>query len=108
MAVREYQITVSVISHFSYDSARLKRHWLLSTGLDKALYAIAANYCQAQANQSQSQQQPGRSGNATARALWWNKKGKMPVDPSQWKYCELCKMTCPGDQVVRFLSASRP
>ena len=81
------------------------------TGLDKALYAIAANYCQ-----SQSGHQTGRGGggggggggsNATARNLWWNKKGKMPVDPSQWKYCELCKMTCPGDQVDR-LNLSDP
>lgn len=74
-------------------------------GLDKALYAIAANYCQSQANTAQTGST--RMGHShVARTLWWNKKGKMPVDPSQWKYCELCKMTCPGDQVAtaRFLS----
>ena len=86
---------------------------LCIAGLDKALFNIASNYVQ---NQTQ-QRRPGGGGAAAAAGAtgagsvggavsgnqranwWWNKKGKMPTDPSQWKYCELCKMTCPGPQV---------
>jgi hypothetical protein len=67
---------------------------LLFAGLDKALFTIASNYVQ-----SQNQRRPG---GLNQRATWWNKKGKMPTDPSQWKYCELCKMTCPGLQVKTY------
>ena len=90
-----------------------------AAGLDKALLSIAANYAKGQkivggggggggsgrpsfGSHSHSAGSGGgvSATNTQQRAnMWWNKKGKMPTDPSQWKYCELCKMTCPGPQV---------
>lgn len=61
-------------------------------GLDAAVYSAATNYLI----------QKQRGGPAGSNWFKNNKGGgaRGPPDPSQWKYCELCKCTCAGLQVI--------
>lgn len=61
-------------------------------GLDAAVYSAATNYL--------IQKQRGGSGGGGGNWFKNYKGGRGPPDPSQWKYCELCKCTCAGLQVV--------
>lgn len=59
-------------------------------GLDAAVYSAATNYLI----------QKQRGGPAGGNWFKNNRGARGPPDPSQWKYCELCKCTCAGLQVI--------
>ena len=63
-------------------------------GLDEAVYSAAKNYLM-------EKQGGGGGGNTSWKERFRSGKGP-PIDPSQWKYCELCKCTCAGELVNIF------
>ena len=63
----------------------------LVAGLDAAVYSAAKNYLM-------EKQGGGGGSNTSWKERFRSGKGP-PIDPSQWKYCELCKCTCAGELV---------